>query len=297
MAPLLDEPARIEHQHQVGGLGGREAVGHADRGAAPRRAQQRARQRPLGLRVDGAGRLVEHEQPGLAELRACERDQLALADRQALAPLADLGVETVGHAREPPVETERHERGLDVGVGRALAAEAHVLANRRVEQEAVLRHEADASTAFRRRDRTQVDAAELDATDGGVGQAAQQLGERRLARAGLADDGDVGARRAARRRCRAARGRLRGRRTRRRVARTASGPGGSGTGAGRLHDVDGHVEHVDHLAPAGDRGLRLVEDLAQLRDRAEDQVREEQERDDLADVEPEAAGPRRRRRR
>ena len=147
--------------------------------------------------------------------------------------------------------------------------------------------EADASAALARSDRTEVDTAELDAPDGGVGQAAQQLGERRLARTGLADHRNVGAggqldvdavQHAAAFAVREldVRGahRQRSRRQRRR--------------RGRLHDVDGHVEHRDDLAPTGDRGLGLVEDLAQLRDRAEDQVREEQERDDLTDVEPEA---------
>ena len=58
---------------------------------------------------------------------------------------------------------------------------------------------------------------------------------------------------------------------------------------GRLGDVDRHVEHREHLAPAGDRRLGLVEDLAELADRAQQQVDQEHERDDLAGVETPAA--------
>ena len=69
----------------------------------------------------------------------------------------------------------------------------------------------------------------------------------------------------------------------------------------RFDDVDRHVEHREDLAPTGDRGLGLVEDLAQLADRAQHQVDQEHERDDRADVEPPVAAvvaprPRRRRR-
>ncbi len=71
---------------------------------------QRVAQRPLGLGIDRAGGLVEDEQPRVGQLGPGQRDELALADRQALAPLADLGVEAVGQAGQPPVEAEAHER-------------------------------------------------------------------------------------------------------------------------------------------------------------------------------------------
>ena len=63
-------------------------------------------------------------------------------------------------------------------------------------------------------------------------------------------------------------------------------PRGERDAVGGLDDVDRRVEHAEDLAPAGDRGLGLVEDLAQLRDRDEQQVHEEHERDQLAEVEP-----------
>ena len=51
-----------------------------------------------------------------------------------------------------------------------------------------------------------------------------------------------------------------------------------------LDDVDRHLEHGEHLAPARDRGLRLVDNLAELGDRVEHQRDEEHERDEVAEV-------------
>ena len=79
---------------------------------------QRAGERALGLGIDRARRLVEHQESRRTHLGAGQRHELPLADREALAALADLGVEAVGKRREPPVESERDERALDVVVGR-----------------------------------------------------------------------------------------------------------------------------------------------------------------------------------
>ena len=48
-------------------------------------------QPPLGGRVDGAGRLVEHQQVGVGDVGAGDGDELPLPRRQRLAPLPDVG--------------------------------------------------------------------------------------------------------------------------------------------------------------------------------------------------------------
>ena len=53
-----------------------------------------------------------------------------------------------------------------------------------------------------------------------------------------------------------------------------------------LHHVDRRGEDAEDLAPAGDGDLGLVEDLAQLGDRQEQQVHQEQERHQLVEPEP-----------
>src|SRR5438445_740098 len=84
--------------------------------------------------------------------------------------------------------------GKQLGVGGASATESHVVADRAVEQEAVLGHEPDRLAPAVGRDRPQVDGPDADRAAHRIGEPAQQLGERRLARTGLADDRDARAR-------------------------------------------------------------------------------------------------------
>ena len=72
--------------------------------------RQRVGERALGFGVDRARGFVEHEQSGVAELGARQGDELALAHRQRLAPLAHHGREAVGQAHQPPVEPEPRRR-------------------------------------------------------------------------------------------------------------------------------------------------------------------------------------------
>src|SRR5256885_7039955 len=51
-----------------------------------------------------------------------------------------------------------------------------------------------------------------------------------------------------------------------------------------LDDLDRHVEYREHLAPARDRSLRLIEDLTDLRDRVQQQRDQEHERDEVAEL-------------
>ena len=83
--------ARVEDEHLVGGLGGRQPVGDRERRAPAGQRVQGPLQPHLGRRVDGAGRLVEHEQVGVGEVGPGQRDELPLPRRQRLAALADRG--------------------------------------------------------------------------------------------------------------------------------------------------------------------------------------------------------------
>ena len=88
MVTGLDDAAAVHDDHQVGGLCRGQAMGDAHGRPALREPQQRHRERPFGLGVEGAGRLVEDQQAGIGELRSRQRDQLSFADRQVLAALA-----------------------------------------------------------------------------------------------------------------------------------------------------------------------------------------------------------------
>ena len=79
----------VDDQHLVGALGGGQPVRDGERRPAVGERVQRAGQPPLGGRVDGAGRLVEHQQVGVGDVGAGDGDQLPLPRRQRLAALPD----------------------------------------------------------------------------------------------------------------------------------------------------------------------------------------------------------------
>ena len=99
VAAVGDDATAFEHHHAVGEADGREPVGDDQRGAPAHERAQRAVDLELALRVDRAGRVVEHEDPRVDEQRAGDRDALALATRQRVPALADHRVVALGRAR------------------------------------------------------------------------------------------------------------------------------------------------------------------------------------------------------
>ncbi len=92
MGSLLDDEAVLEDDDQIGVADRREAVGDHERGAPVQQAAERALDLLLGTDVDRARRLVEDQDARVGEQCACERDELALAEREPEAALAELGV-------------------------------------------------------------------------------------------------------------------------------------------------------------------------------------------------------------
>src|SRR5438128_3929363 len=137
MRPALDDPATVEHEDRVSPLRRGEAVRDRERGAALGNPLEGLREGALAFRVDRARCLVEDQQTGAGELSPGERDELPLPDREVFPPLADGGVQAPRKAFDPGLQSQRGERTADVVVGRPLRdllrAEAHVLADRRVE--------------------------------------------------------------------------------------------------------------------------------------------------------------------
>ena len=79
---LLDDPAVLEDDDQVGVADRREAVRDDERGPAVQQAAERLLDLALGADVDRARRLVEDQDPRVGEQRARERDELPLAERE-----------------------------------------------------------------------------------------------------------------------------------------------------------------------------------------------------------------------
>ena len=117
-----------------------------DRDAALERPQGR-RDLVLGCVVERRGRLVQHEDSGPAVERPSKPDPLTLAAGQPHAALADLGLEPGGQFGDDVIELGGPDHLGDAVrsiVGRG-HAERDVGRERVVEQEHVLRHDAEPS--------------------------------------------------------------------------------------------------------------------------------------------------------
>ena len=68
----------------------------------------------LDGRVEQRRRLVEHEEVGLREPRAGQRDELTLRGREVVRILLDDVVEAVGQRRQQVVGADGADRGLDL---------------------------------------------------------------------------------------------------------------------------------------------------------------------------------------
>ena len=143
VAAVLDDAAVVDHDDAVGEARGLEPVRDQDRGATVRGHAHRGLHLRLGLQVEVRGRLVEEQDRGIDEVRARERDELALARRQRPAALAHPLQVPAGQRGDEVVRADLACRGLDLGVGRVLAPVRDVVADRAREQERLLRDDAE----------------------------------------------------------------------------------------------------------------------------------------------------------
>ena len=143
MGAAFREAAVVEHKDPVGICNRRQAMGDGEGGAILADPVERLQDVLLGPGVERTGCLVQHQDRRVLHQRAGNRDPLLFAARQFQAPLADLGVEPVGQAVD-----ERQDCGIARGrdylvLARILAAIGDIVTDGVVEQDAVLRDDAD----------------------------------------------------------------------------------------------------------------------------------------------------------
>ena len=97
----LDDAPFVDDVDAVGVAHRREAVADEDHGTTPRQLADVLEDAPLRHRVEGAGRLVEHEHVGVAHEGARQRHLLPLADRELLAVLEPLAQHRVVAGAQP----------------------------------------------------------------------------------------------------------------------------------------------------------------------------------------------------
>ena len=143
--------------------------------------------------VDVRGRLVEDQDARVGDQRARDRDQLALAGREAGAALAHDVVEPVLEARRNAVDADRARRVDDLLVGRVGTAEADVVGDRAAEEERVLQHDAELAAVRAELTSRRSFPSTRTVPARRVVEARDQLRRRRLAAARLADERDAAA--------------------------------------------------------------------------------------------------------
>ncbi|BCN67350.1 hypothetical protein RE943_08230 [Prescottella equi] len=143
MGAALGDPAMIQHRDLVGIADRREPVRDRDRRPATTDDVERGLHGSLGLVVECAGGLVEHQDPRVPQQGSCDRDALLLATGEPVTARADHGVVPVGKRHDQLVHLCRLRRSLDLGVRRVGPGVPKILPDRRVQQIRLLRHDTD----------------------------------------------------------------------------------------------------------------------------------------------------------
>ena len=195
MRALVDDVTLIDHDDAVRELEGRAAVRDQDRRASHEDPPQRVVDLGFDPRVDGGRRVVEQQDPWVAEQRAGQCDPLTLAAGEREPLLADDRLVPVRETGDELVGLDRAGGGLDVFVTRVGAGERDVVPDGVGEQERVLEDDADLLAQGAERHVAHVDVVDADRTVVHVVEAGEQQPDRRLARSRRADEGDRLARR------------------------------------------------------------------------------------------------------
>ena len=190
MGTAFDDAAVFHDQDLIGVADGAQAVGDDEAGAPVHQGGEGALDAGLGDRIDRAGGFVEHEDAWVGEHGADEADELALAQREAGAAFADHGLQLVGQGLEQVQAVQPAGRFDDLGVGGFRAAEADVVHDRAGKQEVLLLDDPHLPMQRRRFDAAEFAAIDADLSRAGEVELRQQVDDRGLAAAGVADQGD-----------------------------------------------------------------------------------------------------------
>ena len=125
------------------GADGGQAMGDDQGGSAPGQGVEGLLDLRLGDGVQGGGGLVQDQDGGIFQENSCDGNSLLLAAGEERAPLADVGVEAVGHGQDVLVDLRllcRLDDLLHGGIGLAVA---DVLEDGVREEEHILLDDAD----------------------------------------------------------------------------------------------------------------------------------------------------------
>src|SRR3989475_2526719 len=199
VSTALDDSPVAEHVNPVGHLDRRESMTDEDGGPALGESPKMLEHLVFGLRIERAGRLVEHDDLRVAHERPRQGHLLPFADAELFAvvePLAQHGVVAVLQSPDDFVGARAARRRDDpIVIGRRFdVAEPDVLSGRHLVLGVVLKDDSDLPSQRGRCKIADVDAVDGDGPPRRVVETAQELDQGRLPRAILAHQRDALAR-------------------------------------------------------------------------------------------------------
>src|ERR1700729_3887675 len=194
MGAGLDDAAVVQHDDLVRIAHGGQPVGDGDRGAARGEGVEGQLDGALGLGVQGAGGLVQHEHARVAQQGPGDGNALLLAAGEPVPAGADHGVVAVRQPGDQVVDLGGTGGVLDLGIGGLGPGVAQVLPHGGVQQVGLLADDANDRGEVGQPQVADVDSVDQDAAGGRVVQPGNQQGDGRLAGSGLAHQGERAAR-------------------------------------------------------------------------------------------------------
>ena len=188
-AGLRDPPA-VEDEDPVRPDDARQAVGEDEGGAARHQAFERLLDDRLVLRIHRAQRLVEHQDGGVAEDRAGDRDPLALPAGEPHPAFADHRPVAVRQPLDELVGVRGPRRRGELLAGRVGPAEAKVVLDRAVEEDRVLVDDRDPPVDVVGGEAAEVAPADAHRARVRIVEAKQQADDRGLAGPARPDEPD-----------------------------------------------------------------------------------------------------------
>ncbi len=191
MVAALDDAALVHDHDAVGVLDGAQTVRDHEGGAALHEGVHALLHHLLGARVNARRGLVQDERRRVGHRGARDGEKLALALRELRAVAGDHGVIALRQAPDEAVRVGELGRRDALLVGGVKPAVADVVHDGAGEQVRVLQHDAQGPAQVRLPDLVDVDPVVADLAVLDVVEAVDQVGDRGLARARCAHEGDL----------------------------------------------------------------------------------------------------------
>ena len=188
VSAILDQAPMVERQDAVGEANRGQAVGDDENRTSFGDLRHVLLDDPLAFIVERARGLVEDQDPRLAQQCASNRDALALAAGQAAATFADDRVVALRQFQDEVMSAGERGRGDHALDRHAGLGQRDIVADRAVEQNVFLQHDAQLAAQPRAVHHGEIDAVDEHPSALGDVEALDELGERALSRAGGADN-------------------------------------------------------------------------------------------------------------